>query len=113
MTDCIFCKIIAGEIPSNKLYEDEDVLAFWDISPQAPKHFLVIPKLHLPCPTDVTEEHERLVGKMIRIGAKVAAEIGIGSDFRVVINNGSEAGQVVFHTHMHVLGGRPMGWPPG
>ena len=113
MSDCLFCKIVAGEIPSEKLYEDDDLMAFWDISPQAPKHLLVIPKKHLVDASDVQEEDEKLVGKMVRIGAQIAAENGISDGFRMVINNGADAGQLVFHIHMHILGGRPMSWPPG
>lgn len=113
MSNCLFCRIVSGDIPADKLYEDDDLLAFWDIAPQAPKHFLVIPKKHLPGPSDVAEADERLIGKLMRIGAKLAADHDIGNDFRVVFNNGAGAGQTVFHIHMHILGGRPMGWPPG
>ena len=112
MSDCLFCKIVAGEIPAEKLYEDDDTLAFWDIAPQAPKHFLVIPKKHIVGPSDLIKEDDALAGKLFRIAAKVAAEQDIDS-FRVVVNDGAEAGQVVFHMHMHILGGRPMNWPPG
>lgn len=111
MSDCIFCKIIAGEIPSEKLYEDEEVVAIWDISPQAPVHFLVIPKKHIPMPVDVVEEDDRRTGKMLRIGAQVATENGVKDDYRIVFNNGSKSGQVVFHLHMHVLGGKGTPWP--
>lgn len=113
MSDCLFCKIAAGEIPTETLYEDDDLMAFWDISPQAPKHFLVIPKKHLVDPADVKEDDEKLIGKMIRIGAQIAAENGISDGFRVVINSGADANQLVLHIHMHVLGGRRMRWPPG
>lgn len=113
MSDCLFCKIVAGEIPADKLFEDDDVIAFWDIAPQAPKHFLVIPKKHLSGPSCIDAEDEELIGKMMRVGAKLAAENDIGDNFRVVYNNGVEAGQTVFHIHMHILGGRPMSWPPG
>ncbi len=109
---CLFCKIAAGEIPVDKLYEDDDIMAFRDISPQAPVHFLVIPKKHIQDPAGVAAEDEALIGKMMRIGAKVAGENGI-SDFRLVHNNGAKAGQTVFHIHMHVLGGRSLSWPPG
>ena len=112
MSDCLFCKIAAGDIPAEKLYEDDETLAFWDISPQAPKHFLVIPKKHIVGPSDVNEEDDALTGKLFRVAAKVAAEQDIGS-FRAVVNDGAEAGQVIFHMHMHILGGRPMNWPPG
>ncbi|NNK97373.1 MAG: histidine triad nucleotide-binding protein [Desulfobacterales bacterium] len=108
MGDCLFCKIAAGNIPANKLYEDEDVLAFWDIAPQTPKHFLVIPKKHFSGPSEIDKNNEQLVGKMMRIGAQVAAENEIGDNFRVIFNNGPEAGQIIFHIHMHILGGRPM-----
>ena len=111
-TDCLFCKIAAGEIPAEKLYEDDDLLAFRDIAPQAPVHFLIIPKKHIQDPAAVGAEDEALIGKMMRVGASVAKENGI-SDFRLVYNNGIEAGQTVFHIHMHVLGGRALTWPPG
>ncbi len=113
MENCLFCKIIQGEIPAEKLYEDADVLAFRDISPQAPTHFLIIPKKHIVNQADITEDDDKLIGKLMRVAAKVAAENEIGEGFRSVINNGSEAGQVVFHMHMHVLGGRTLNWPPG
>ncbi|MCK5515350.1 MAG: histidine triad nucleotide-binding protein [Desulfobulbaceae bacterium] len=111
MTDCLFCKIATGEIPAEKLYEDDEVLAFWDISPQAPKHFLVIPKKHLDGPSDISEGDEKLIGKLMRIGSQVAVENGIGDGFRVIFNNGAKAGQVVFHIHMHILGGKERPWP--
>ncbi|WP_448873038.1 histidine triad nucleotide-binding protein [Desulfobulbus propionicus] len=110
--NCLFCKIIRGEIPAAKLYEDEDLLAFRDIAPQAPTHFLVIPKKHLSGPAAVSEEDERIVGKMLRVGSEIARKEGI-PEFRVVFNNGAQAGQTVFHLHMHILGGRDMHWPPG
>jgi len=113
MSDCLFCKIVAGEIPSDKLYEDDDLMAFWDISPDAPKHFLVIPKKHIVDASDIKEEDEKVIGKMMRIAAQVSAENGISNGFRTVYNNGADAGQLVFHIHMHVLGGRRMTWPPG
>ena len=109
---CLFCKIIKGEIPADKLYEDDDILAFRDIAPQAPVHFLVIPKKHINGPSDITSEDEQLIGKVIRMGGEIARQEGLGH-YRVVVNNGEEAGQTVFHVHMHVLGGRGMSWPPG
>jgi histidine triad (HIT) family protein len=111
-TDCLFCKIAAGEIPAEKLYEDDDMLAFRDIAPQAPVHFLVIPKKHIQDPSGVGTGDEALIGKMMRTGSKVAKDNGI-SDYRLVFNNGAGAGQTVFHIHMHVLGGRSLSWPPG
>ncbi len=113
MNDCIFCKIVSGEIPANKLYEDEEMLAFLDMHPQAPTHFLVIPKKHIKGPGDMAAEDINLIGKLIKKGADLANENGIGSDFRLVMNNGAVAGQTVFHIHLHVLGGRAMKWPPG
>ena len=95
MSDCLFCKIAAGEIPAEKLYEDDDVLAFWDISPAAPKHFLIIPKKHLINLSDLSEENDLLVGKMMRISARVAEENGIEKGYRTIMNNGADAGQVV------------------
>jgi len=111
MSDCIFCKIIAGEIPSKKLYEDDEVVAFWDISPQAPVHFLVVPKKHIDKPCDVTEADDRLIGKLIRIGSDLAKENKVDDGFRIIFNNGAKAGQEVFHVHMHILGGKDRPWP--
>ncbi|MBM9613018.1 histidine triad nucleotide-binding protein [Desulfobulbus rhabdoformis] len=110
--NCLFCKIIRGEIPAEKLYEDDDVLAFRDIAPQAPTHFLVIPKKHIKGPEAVQPEDEQVFGKMMRVGNEIAQKEGI-PHFRVVFNNGAEAGQTVFHLHMHILGGRALNWPPG
>lgn len=113
MNDCLFCKIATGAITADVLYEDDEVLAFRDIAPQAPHHFLVIPRRHLSGPAAIGSDEEQLFGKMMRIGAELAEKMGIGTGFRVVLNNGAEAGQTVFHIHMHILGGRPMHWPPG
>ncbi|NLZ17831.1 MAG: histidine triad nucleotide-binding protein [Desulfobulbaceae bacterium] len=110
--DCLFCKIIAGEIPSDKLYEDDDVFAFRDIAPQAPMHILIIPKQHLHGPEAVMEEHERVIGKLMRKADYIAKKEGL-SHYRLVCNNGADAGQTVFHLHMHIIGGRPLSWPPG
>jgi histidine triad (HIT) family protein len=110
---CLFCKIIRGQIPANKLYEDDDLIAFHDISPQAPVHFLVIPKKHIVGPAFMEAEDEPLIGKMLRTGARLAAELGLVDGFRLVFNNGAAAGQTVFHIHLHILGGRQLQWPPG
>jgi histidine triad (HIT) family protein len=110
MNDCIFCKIVAGQIPAKKLYEDDDVLAFWDIAPQAPVHFLVIPKKHIAAPVDVQEEDDQVIGKLIRIGSQLARENGVADGFRVIFNNGKKAGQEVFHIHLHIIGGREKPW---
>lgn len=111
--DCLFCNIARGEIGADILYEDEDVCAFNDIAPQAPHHFLVIPRKHISGPSAVTAEDERLMGKMMRVAAQLAREQGIAEGYRLVFNNGAEAGQTVFHIHLHVLGGRALNWPPG
>jgi len=110
--NCLFCKIIRGDIPADTLYEDDDLLAFRDIAPQAPVHFLVIPKKHISAPSALAEEDEQLLGKLMRVGSEIAKKEGI-EHFRLVFNNGEEAGQTVFHLHMHVLGGRSLNWPPG
>ncbi len=110
--DCLFCKIIRKELPASILYEDEDVLAFRDIAPQAPLHFLVIPKKHLSGPAALTAEDEILAGKLLRVGGALAVREGF-PHFRAVFNNGAEAGQTVFHLHLHIIGGRSLAWPPG
>lgn len=112
MSDCIFCKIAAKEIPSNMLYEDELCCAFYDLEPQAPVHFLVIPKAHIACARDITSENASLVGHCYAVIAKIAEELHLES-YRVVTNCGEQAGQTVFHLHFHVLSGRDMTWPPG
>lgn len=106
--DCIFCKIVAGEIPSKKLYEDEQIVAFWDIEPQAPVHFLVIPKQHLSGVEAITEENSRVIAHIFETIPKLANEQGI-TDYRVVTNNGEQAGQTVHHLHFHVLSGKKLG----
>jgi len=110
--NCLFCKISKGEIPSDKLYEDDEIFVFRDIAPQAPVHFLVIPKKHINGPSSLAPEDEPLIGKMMRIGNEVAKKEGV-EQYRVVFNNGEQAGQTVFHIHMHIFGGRSMTWPPG
>ncbi len=110
--NCLFCKIARGDIPADIIYEDDDILAFRDIAPQAPVHFLVIPKKHISGPASLTPEDEQLIGKIMRKGSEIAQKEGI-DHYRVVFNNGEQAGQTVFHIHMHILGGRDMNWPPG
>ena len=112
MSECLFCRIIAGEIPSSKVYEDEVCFAFNDIAPQAPTHFLVIPKAHIPSVSAVSAENSAVVGHIFEVIAKLAKEQGMES-YRVVSNIGEQAGQSVFHLHFHVLSGRDMTWPPG
>lgn len=112
MSDCLFCKISAGEIPSNKVYEDELCYAFYDIDPQAPTHFLVIPKAHIGSVAEVTGDNSAVVAHIFQVIAKVTKQLGLDS-YRVVSNIGEQAGQSVHHLHFHVLAGRDMTWPPG
>jgi histidine triad (HIT) family protein len=112
--NCLFCKIAAGRIPAQVVYEDERAVAFRDINPQAPTHVLVIPREHLASLSEAGDEHEALLGHLLLTAARVAHAGGIAdSGFRTVINNGAGAGQSVFHVHVHVLGGRALQWPPG
>lgn len=114
MSDTIFGKIASGEIAADLVYKDEDVVAFRDISPQAPMHLLVIPRQPIPTLDAAGPEDAELLGKLLLVAAQVAREAGIAErGYRVVINCNAEAGQTVFHLHLHVLGGRPMQWPPG
>jgi histidine triad (HIT) family protein len=114
MTGCIFCQIAARERPSTIYYEDERCLALKDIRPQAPVHFLVIPRRHITSLNDATDQDETLIGHLLTVAARVARERGIdASGYRAVINTNAEAGQTVFHLHVHVLGRRRMTWPPG
>ena len=112
MSDTLFGKIIRREIPADIVHEDEHLIAFRDIAPQAPLHVLVIPKKHLDGPAAVSVEDEGVVGKMMRVGNEIAVREGF-PQYRTVCNNGAQAGQTVFHLHMHILGGRSMAWPPG
>jgi len=112
--DCIFCKIAAGEMDANILYQDELILAFEDISPKAPTHTLIIPRKHIATTNDLQESDKELVGHMVLIAQKIAKENGIADDgYRLVLNCNRGAGQEVFHLHLHLLGGRAMNWPPG
>ena len=108
MTDCLFCKIIAGEIPSKKVYEDESVFAFYDINPQAPVHILVIPKEHIQSAAQITQENSAVVSHIFEVIAKIAKEQNLGNGFRVVTNCGEHAGQTVGHLHFHILGGKQL-----
>ena len=110
--DCLFCAIVVGEIPSNKVYEDELCYAFYDIDPQAPTHFLVIPKAHIGSVAEVTGDNSAVVAHIFEVIAKVTKQLGLDS-YRVVSNIGEQAGQSVHHLHFHVLSGRDMTWPPG
>ncbi len=113
MADCIFCRIAAGEIPSNKLYEDDQLLAFYDLDPQAPTHFLVIPKVHIASVAEITPQNSAVIAHIYEVIARLAAELGLEQGFRVVTNCGPQGGQTVPHLHFHVLAGRDMTWPPG
>jgi histidine triad (HIT) family protein len=114
MSNCIFCRIASGEIPANVVYEDEHVVAFRDLNPQAPTHVLVVPRRHIATLNDVGEADAELIGRMYLAAQAVAARDGIAEPgYRTVFNCNAEAGQTVFHLHLHVLGGRVMEWPPG
>ena len=111
--DCLFCKIVAGDIPSEKVLETDGVLAFRDINPGAPTHVLVIPKQHVASVHDLTADHADILSEMVGVMARVADQEGVADGYRVVTNVGAKAGQSVFHLHWHVLGGRSLSWPPG
>ena len=114
MTDCLFCKMVSGEITPDTIYEDDDVLAFRDINPQAPVHALVIPKQHVSTINDLDTDSAVLVGKMMMAAARIAQQEGFAEQgYRTVMNCNAHGGQTVFHIHLHLLGGRVMGWPPG
>jgi histidine triad (HIT) family protein len=113
MSDCLFCKIVEGEIPSNKVYEDDELFAFHDISPQAPVHILVVPRRHISSLEEAEQGDAALMGKILMLIQKLAREQGVSPGYRVVNNCGASAGQSVFHIHFHLIGGRALGWPPG
>lgn len=113
MDDCLFCKIINGEIPSNKVYEDDTVFAFRDIAPQAPTHILIIPKEHIKSAAEINESNSAVVAHIFEVAAKIAKQEGLDDGFRIVNNCGDIAGQTVKHLHFHLMGGREFGWPAG
>lgn len=114
MSDCIFCKIVAGDIPSTKVHEDDQVLAFRDLHPQAPTHILIIPKRHIATLNDLQEGDEALVGRIFLVAKQLAAQEGLAeAGYRTVFNCNRAGGQEVYHIHLHLLGGRQMTWPPG
>lgn len=114
MNDCLFCKIINGEIPSTKVFEDEKVYAFNDIEPQAPVHIIIVPKEHISSANELTEENSAVVGHIFAVAAQLAKELGFAEDgWRIVNNCGEAGGQTVGHLHFHLLAGRNLGWPPG
>lgn len=112
--DCIFCKIANGEIPTNKVYEDDDIVAFYDLEPQAPVHILIIPKNHITSANDITCKNSNIVAHIFEAIPQITAKLNIGeSGYRVINNCGENGGQTVKHMHFHLLGGRSMEWPPG
>jgi histidine triad (HIT) family protein len=114
MPDCLFCKIAEGKIPAKLVHQDQETVAFEDINPQAPLHLLVIPRLHVPTLNDLGPEHDAMMGKLLRVAAGLAKERGFdASGWRAVTNCNRDAGQSVFHVHLHLLGGRQLAWPPG
>lgn len=114
MADCLFCKIIDGKIPAKIVHQDADTIAFEDINPQAPVHLLVVPRKHIPTLNDLTPADEALAGKLLRVAATLAKQRGIADrGWRAAVNVNSDAHQLVFHVHVHVMGGRTFGWPPG
>ena len=113
MSSCLFCKIVEGQVPARFVYQDDRAVAFEDLHPQAPTHVLVVPRRHFASLDEAAPEDEPLIGHLHRIAAQIAAERQITKGYRTVFNNGPQAGQSVFHLHLHLLGGRVMGWPPG
>ncbi len=111
--DCLFCKIVNGDIPAEKVYEDDKVLAFKDINPAAPVHILVIPKQHISSIAEITKENSSVISHIFEVIAKLAQEFDLQDGYRVVTNSGEQAGQTVLHLHFHILGGRKMRWPAG
>lgn len=114
MEDCLFCKIIAGDIPSTKIYEDDKVYAFNDIEPQAPIHIIIVPKSHISSANELTDDNAEVIGHIFSVAAKIAKEKGFAENgWRIVNNCGVDGGQTVGHLHFHLLAGRNLGWPPG
>jgi len=114
MADCLFCKMVSGEINPDTVYEDDDILAFKDINPQAPLHVLIIPKAHIATVNDLSDANAATVGRLFLTAKQIAADNGLTDPgYRLVMNCNAGAGQTVFHIHLHLLGGRPMTWPPG
>jgi histidine triad (HIT) family protein len=111
--DCIFCKIASGEIPATKVYEDETVVAFNDLEPQAPTHILIIPKMHIASADEINEANSAVVAHIFEVAAKIAKEQGLSNGYRIVNNCGADGGQTVKHLHFHLMGGRQFGWPAG
>ena len=114
MSDCLFCKIVSGDLDAEIVYENEDLVAFRDINPQAPTHLLIIPRLHISTLNELTPEHDRVLGAVVRCAGELAKSLGYAEDvYRTVFNCNEAAGQTVFHLHLHLLAGRHLAWPPG
>jgi len=114
MSDCLFCKIAAGDMQTDIVREEEDIVAFRDINPQAPTHILIIPRQHIPRVADTDANHQLLLGRLILAANEIAVQEGVAEKgYRLVLNNGDHGGQDVYHIHLHLLGGRQMSWPPG
>ncbi len=113
MSDCLFCKIVAGTIPAKLVSEDDRAIAFRDLNPQAPTHVLIVPRKHIASLDELTDDDTALVGHLHVLASKIAAAEGLSEGYRTVFNTGPAAGQTVFHIHLHLVGGRPLGWPPG
>jgi histidine triad (HIT) family protein len=114
MTECLFCRVIAGEVPATVVHRDERLTAFRDIRPQAPTHILIVPNSHVTSTNELTEEHVELMGRIVHLAAELARQEGIAAGgYRLVVNTGADAGQSVGHFHLHLLGGRRLAWPPG
>ena len=113
MTDCLFCRIIQGEIPAKKVYEDEHTVAFEDIDPKAPTHVLIVPKKHIRGLNEAHEQDAELIGRLHLVAAEIGRQRGIEEGYRTVLNVGPKSGQSVFHIHVHLIGGRDLRWPPG
>jgi histidine triad (HIT) family protein len=111
--DCLFCKIVAGDVPADVVHETPTTLAFRDLTPQAPTHVLVVPRSHRADAAALADAEPEVVADLVSAAARVAAQDGLGDGYRLVFNTGRESGQTVFHAHLHLLGGRPFGWPPG
>ena len=113
MSDCVFCRIVQGEAPARIVYQDQEVTAFRDLRPQAPVHILIVPNRHIVGVAQVEPQDAALLGRLFVVARRLAEQEGIANGYRLVVNSGRLAGQSVFHLHVHLLGGRPLGWPPG
>ncbi|MEA2621677.1 MAG: histidine triad family protein [Chloroflexota bacterium] len=113
-TDCLFCRIVAGEVPARFVHQDEQIVAFHDVNPRAPTHVLLLPRQHISSAADLTEADASMLGRLFDVGARIAREAGIADDgYRIVTNVGRDGGQTIDHLHFHLMGGRPFTWPPG